>query len=286
MRISGLFVVLVLLLCISPACAGYPMQVTDSRGKRITIPAKPVRIVSLAPNITEILFALGLGDRVVGVNSRSDYPAAATKKPKVGDVTISSEAVLALKPDLVLAHGYLNRDAIQRLEKLKLRVFALDPKTIPNVISDIRTLGKLTARPRTAESIAVGMERAAASAKSARAKSPSVDVLVVIQSNPLWVAGPKTFVHEILGIANARNVARDARQGFVPFSKELSISRNPDVIIVGIKSDADYFLKSPEWRNTKAVRNKRIYVIKSDLLVRPGPRLSAGLREVSAALGR
>jgi iron complex transport system substrate-binding protein len=273
------------LLHVCPAQAAYPMRVTDARGKCVAIPVKPIRIIPLTPNMTEILFALGLGDRIVGVNSQSDYPAAAKKKPGVGDMTISAEAVVVLKPDLVLAHAYLNREAIGRLEKLKLRVFALDPKTIAQVISDIRTVGKITARPRTAEKLAVGMEREIASVRTARAKKPSRDVLVVIQSNPLWVAGPKTFVDEMLGIAHARSVARDARPGFVPFSRELAIARNPDVIIVGMKSDVDYFLKSPEWRNTKAVKAKRVYFVNNDLLVRPCPRLVAGLKELASRLG-
>lgn len=276
--------VLLPLICAIPAQAGYPMRAADARGKTITIPSKPVRIVALTPNITEMLFALGLADRIVGVNSRSDYPAAAARKPRVGDMTISAEAVVALKPDLVLAHAYLNRDVIPRLEKLKLRVFALDPKTIGQVISDIRNMGRITARPATAEKLARDMEHAIASVKAARAKKPAKDVLVVIQSNPLWVAGPKTFVDEMLEIAHARSVANDARPGFVPFSRELAIKRNPDVIVVGVRSDVGYFLKSPEWRNTKAVKSGRVFFINNDLLVRPGPRLVAGLRELVAKL--
>ncbi len=279
----------ILILAITDACparAAYPMRATDARGKSIAIPAKPVRIAALAPNITEILFALGLEHRIVGVNSRSDYPATAKKKRKIGDVTISAEAVVALKPDLVLAHAYLNREAIPRLEKLKLRVFALDPKTIGHVISDIRTLGRITARPRTAEKIAAGMERGIASVKTARARSAPKDVLVVIQPNPLWAAGPKTFVDEMLTLAHARNVARDARPGFVPFSRELAISRNPDVIITGIKSDVSYFLHSPEWRNTKAVKSRRVFFVNNDILVRPGPRLVDGLKKLASLIGK
>lgn len=266
------------------AYAAYPMRVSDARGRPVTIRAKPMRIVSIAPSNTEILYALGLGDRVVGVTRYCDYPPQAKNKPKVGDMTTSAEAVVALKPDLVLAHALVNSAAIPRLEKLGLTVFAIDPKTIGEVARDIRTIGRITARPETANRVASEMERRVAQVKKECAKRAALNVLVAIQPNPLWVAGPKTFVDEMIRLANAKNVAFDARPGFVTFSKELAISRNPDVIIAGVPADADYFLKSPEWRYTDAVHNKRVFVIKSELITRAGPRLANGLEELAHRL--
>jgi len=261
---------LLILLCTASAClAAYPMRVKDARGKEILIRSKPMRIVSVAPSNTEILYALGLGSRVVGVTRYCNYPAEAKNKPKVGDMNTNAEAVVALKPDLVLAHGKVNWQAVAKLEKLGLTVFAIDPKTLGEVARDIRTIGKITARPKTADKVA------------ARANKPSRKVLVVISSNPLWAAGPKTIVDEMLTIAHAKNVASSARPGFVPFSKEAAIARNPDVIITGIKADVSFFTKSPEWRTTNAVKNKRVYALNSDLLFRTGPRLAEGLRELA-----
>lgn len=275
---------LILLLSASACLAGYPMRVKDARGKVVLIKSKPVRIVSIAPSNTEILYALGLGDRVVGVTRYCDYPAQAKKKPKVGDMNSDAEAVVALKPDLVLAHAFVNSAAIPKLEKLGLTVFAIDPKTLSDVARDIRTIGKLTAKPKTADTVAAAIESAMKSVKAARARKPVKKVLVVVQSNPLWAAGPKTFVDEMLSIARAKNIASDARPGFVPFSKEAAISRNPDVIITGLASDITFFTNSPEWRGTNAVKNKRIYVINSDLLFRSGPRLAQGLKELAERL--
>jgi len=290
-KIAGIrfsvFVFLLILLqaVLAPSCqAAYPMRVKDARGKTIVIKAKPVRIVSLAPSNTEILFALGLGSRVVGVTKYCDYPAAAKKKPKIGDMAVSVESVAALKPDLVLAHAFVNDTAIPRLEKLGLTVFAVDPKSIDQVIRDIRTIGKITARPKTADSLAKKMEAVVASVKAARAKKPFRKVLVVVQANPLWVAGPKTFVDEMISIVHAKNVAYDARPGFVTFSRELAISRNPDVIITGVFSDIAYFTKSPEWRTINAVKNNKVRVIDSDLIVRAGPRLAEGLKQLAKML--
>lgn len=263
------------------AWAGYPMRVKDARGREILIKAKPMRIVSLTPGNTEILYALGLGDRVVGVTRYCDYPAAAKSKPKIGDMVVSTEAVIARKPDLVFAHAHMNSTAIPALEKLGLRVFAIDPKTLGEVARDIRTVGKITAKPKAADMAAAKIEGAIRAVRAAAAKRPSRKALLVVSSNPLWIAGPRTFVDEMLAVANAKNTAFDARPGFVTFSRELAISRNPDVVITGQKSDTDFFAKSPEWRTTNAVKSKRVYVIDSDLLFRAGPRLADGLKELA-----
>ncbi len=281
---SSQFPILLALLALALPSHAYPMRVKDARGKLVTVRAKPMRIVSISPNSTEILYALGLASRVVGVTRYCDYPPEAKKKPKVGDMTTSAEAVVALKPDLVLAHAFANDAAIPRLEKLGLTVFAIDPRTMAQVARDIRTIGRITARPKTGEKVASEMERQVSDVRKRCAKRPVRKVLVVIQSSPLWAAGPKTFVDEMIRLAHAKNVAFDARPGFVTFSKELAISRNPDVIVAGVKSDADYFLKSPEWRKTNAVKYRRVFVIKSELMTRPGPRLAGGLEELAKRL--
>lgn len=276
---------LVFLVAVSTAAnAAYPMKIKDARGKVITIKSKPTRIVSLTPSNTEILYALGVGNRLVGVTKYCDYPSAAKKKPKIGDMTISAEAVVAQKPDLVIAHAYVNDSAIKQLEKLGLTVFAVDPKTIERTERDIRTLGKITGRADAASSIVRTMQKKISAVKSQCAKKKPMKVLVVIQSNPLWAAGPKTFVDEMLGIAHAKNIANDAKPGFVTFSKELAISRNPDAIIVGMKQDAKFFLTDPAWKTTPAARHKHVYLIDNDLLVRPGPRLADGLAKLAKML--
>lgn len=273
------------LLCfVSVAQAAFPVRVRDARGEVVTVRRKPMRIVSLAPSNTEILYALGLESRIVGVTRFCDYPPIARKKPKVGDARINPEAVVALKPDLVVAHAVLNSSVIPQLEKLGLTVFAINPCTIAEVAQDIRTLGKITARPKTAEKVASALELKVKRIAGICAKRPVRRVLVVIQSNPLWVAGPKTFVDEMIRIVHAKNVAFDARPGFVTFSKELAISRNPDVIITGVKSDLEYFLRSKEWRSTNAVKHRRVYLVDSDVLVRAGPRLADGLEVLANKL--
>ncbi len=262
----------------------YPVKIKDGRGKTVTIRARPRRIVSLAPNNTEILFAIGAGPRVVGVTRFCNYPASAAKVKKVGDMTTNVEAVLALKPDLVVAHAFVNPAAVAQLDKLGVTVFAVNPETAGQVVRDIETLGNVVGRPKTAKELADRMRSQLAEVRRQRAGKPATKVLSVVQTDPLWVSGPKTFTDEILKLANGRNVAYDARPGFVQFSEELALSRNPDVIIVGTKSDVKYFLTSPKWKTISAVRHRRVYYIVGDLLVRPGPRLVQGAREVAQKL--
>lgn len=257
------------------------MRVTDARGRAVTIPAKPMRVVSLTPSNTEILCAVGLRGRLVGVTGYCDYPGFVKSKPKIGDMTVSVEAVVALKPDLVVAHAQMNESAVRKLEKLGLTVFAVDPKTIAEVARDIRTIGRIVARPKTADGVAKRLEQEVA---AVRGRAAGRRALVVIQSDPFWVAGPKTFVDEMLRLAGARNIAHDARPGFNTFSKELAVSRDPEVIIVGLESDVRYFTRDPAWKRTSAAADNRVFVVDHDLLVRPGPRLADGLRQLAAKL--
>lgn len=284
LKVTRLVIIALLVFCCVLAHAGYPMRAKDARGKLITIKKKPLRIVSLAPGNTEILYAVGAGDNVVGVNKYCDYPAEVKKKPKVGDMNTNIEAVVALKPDLVLAHAFMNDSAIRRLENVGLTVFAIDPKTIASVARDIRTIGKIVSHPKEAEAAAAKLEKQVAEVKKSRAGKPKLKVMVEIQANPLWVAGPQTFVNEMLGIVNAENIAHDARPGYVTFSQELAVSRNPDVILAGLKSDVEYFLAGPAWKNTNAVKRKKVYVINNDRLLRAGPRLGDGLKSLATAL--
>ena len=288
MTLKRLFITVIAIGLILSACAAqagyYPLRIKDARGKTVTIKSKPVRIVSLAPSNTEILFSLGLKNRIVGVTNFCNYPTDAEKIAKIGDMNASPERIIALKPDLVVAHAFMNDNLIARLEGLGLTVFAVDPKTMNDVMHDIRNLGKITARPRSADKVAGSMEKAVKAVVKSSSKCKGKKVLVAVQSNPLWVAGPGTFVNEMICSLGAQNVAKNAKQGFVKFSRELAVSSNPDVIIVSMQDDVNYFLKSPEWHNTNAVRHKRVYVLNNDLLVRPGPRLVDGMKDLSKLL--
>lgn len=258
---------------------------TQNAGKKpASHTSKPSRIVSLAPSNTEILYALGLEKRIVGVTTYCNYPLAAKKKPKVGDMNTNIEKVISLKPDLVVAHGKMNDHLIKRLRSLGMKVAAPDPKSFSQLYADIRNIGKLAGEPSKADAVVKKMSADVSWVKSKTSAAKPKKVLVVIQTNPLWVAGPGVFVDEMLKFSKATNVAHDASPGFNQFSAEVAVTRNPDVIIVSRREDRDFFLKNPLWAKTNAVKDRCVYVVNGDLMLRAGPRLSEGLKEIAKAV--
>lgn len=268
-----------ILFCATLAIPGVPASSPATKPSR----KLPQRIVSLSPNNTEILFALGVGGRVVGVTSRCNYPPEAKKKAKVGDMNTSIERVIGLHPDLVVANSGLNAPAVTRLRSLKIRVVAGDPQTYGETISYIRMVGKETGSEKRAEQIVGRMLSAVKSAQSGPKSHKKV--LVVAQSSPLWTAGPKTFVDDMIGFLHGENVGRDTASGkFNQMSTETAVARNPDVIISALPADKGYFERSPIWRNTSAVKRHKIVIIDGDLIFRAGPRLANGLELMAKAV--
>ena len=267
----------IVLLGTQAGATTYPLTIKDCRGKTITIPNEPKRIISLAPGNTEILFALGLDSRIVGVTRYCNYPKAAAKKTKVGDQTTSIEKVISLKPDLVLAHGTINDQAVKSLEAHGIRVVAIDPKTLDQVASDILLVGRIANREAQAKKVAgrISSTKALLKKKTAGIKTRP-KVLVAVQADPLWAAGPKTFVDEMISLAGGVNVASDAKPGFNQFSAEAAVWRNPNVIIGTYKGDRQMFTHGL-WKDTKAAKSGRVREADPDLLVRAGPRLADGL---------
>lgn len=274
-------IIAVLILANISTAAKYPLKIKDCRGKTITIAREPKRIVSLTPNNTEILYAIGAESKIVGVNSWSDYPAAAKKKPSVGDRVINVEKVISLKPDLVVAHGFLNGDAVRSLEAYHMKVFVIDPKTINQLASDIKTTGRLVNCESKANSIADKLVKVRAQILNNSKKYKSrPKVLFSVQSDPLWAAGPETFVDEMIKIAGGRNLASDLKPGFNQFSTEMAVSRNPDVIITTFNGDTHLFTTG-QWKGTNAAKKNRVYEINPDITVRPGPRLIQGMKVIA-----
>lgn len=267
----------VLIACIAePTLAGsFPVKITDGRGKAITIQREPKRIVSLAPSNTEILFALGLDRRIVGVTNRCDYPPGAKKKPKIGDQIISVERVLAARPDLVVAHAVLNAGVIPTLERKGLCVIAVDPITLVDLMNDILKLGRATGSLVKAGSVAESM-RADIQRAKADPKGEERRTVAVVQINPPWAAGSGTMVDELIEIAGGRNVAAGVK-GYKQISNEKLLALDPEVVLI-LSPEDEGMLKTSFWRSTKAVRKGHYYKLDSDIFVRPTPRIVEGLK--------
>jgi iron complex transport system substrate-binding protein len=249
----------------------------------------PQRIVSLAPNLTEILFALGLDSAVVGVTDYCDYPPAARNKPRVGGMLNPNlERVLESHPDLVLMSGSGNmKSDYDKLTASGVAVFVTFPKTVDSVLTSIAHIGTLTGRSATADSLVRVLRNRKAELLRIAEGAPRRSVLMLLSLSPIVAIGPGTFLHELLTLANGENIARDAAMAYPVLSREEILRRQPDVIIATseIARSADDILRAyPEWKNLKAVQQKRVVLVDASVVSRPGPRVIEGLQTILQAL--
>jgi len=268
----------------------YPLTVEDDLGRSVTIPGEPRRIVSLAPSNTEILFALDLGDKVVGVTDYCDYPAEAKNKETVGDFYGPSvEKTLALNPDVIFATGGVQAEVVQQLESLGQLVVALDPKDMEDVLAAVELAGKVTNSSEQAAELAGNMKQRMEKVRQKLEYLPDgerVDtfVLIWIEESRVFSAGPDTFVSSIVSMAGGSNAADDSKVEYPQYSIEKLMEKDPEVLI----STAHGY---PEPEDVKkvlglddlaAVKNNRVFIIEdSDLLTLPGPRIVDGLELVA-----
>ncbi|MGQ9525665.1 MAG: ABC transporter substrate-binding protein [Armatimonadota bacterium] len=277
----GARLLLILLYLSTLPVLSAPIRVRDSRGKLLVLPAPPKRIVSVAPSNTEILFALGVGPRVVGVTDFCDYPPAARRLPKVGGVQLNYETIISLKPDVVFAVTNLQAASIARMEKLGLRVFTIDPHSVEETISAIELVGQAVGAEAEAKRLAARMRRRLSAVRAVVARQRiRPRVLNIIQLKPLIVTGPGNFMDDCIRIAGGRNIAGDAKSPYPIFSVELAVQRKPDIILIP-KHQAPGLFSDPVWQSVPAVRNRRVYHPTPDLTERPGPRLVDGVEELA-----
>ncbi|OPY89825.1 MAG: Vitamin B12-binding protein precursor [Syntrophus sp. PtaU1.Bin208] len=276
--------IVALLAVFSPAEAG---GVVDETGRRVDVPPSPRRIVSLAPDISEILFALGLEKEIVGVSQFSDYPEAARTKAKVGSyVNPSLERILALSPDLVIGTTNGNRrEAGHKLEKAGLAVYVTNPQRFSDIYRTILNLGRITGREAAARQLVDTMKKRVERIVSLTASCRKPKVFVQIDSNPLVSVGRNTIYSELIAMAGGRNIAAKAFGKYPRYSMESLISEQPDVILLSSmsgrafrKADLDSWSR---WKDIPAVRNSRIYVVNADLTDRFSPRIVQGLEEIA-----
>jgi iron complex transport system substrate-binding protein len=245
------------------------------------------RYVSLAPATTEILFALGLDEEIVGVSSHCDYPPAARTKDKIGGFSQPNiEKIISLRPDIIFATGLEQSPAVAKLRQLGLEVLVSDPANMEELFASIKDIGRLASREKEAEALAAKM-RSAIEALAAKVsliplrKRPRV--FVEIWRDPLMTAGKSSFIDELITLAGGKNVASCVTKSYVYFSPEDVISRNPQCIILAYREEgaAGNIRSRLGWDKILAVKNNSIYAdIDPDLLLRPGPRLVEGLEEL------
>lgn len=271
----------------------YPVDVTDSFGNVITFEEKPERIVSLMPSNTEIAYALGLGDRIVGVTDFCTYPEEAQEKPSVGGLDFDLEKVIAFNPDLVLAHASsaeTYEDAFQQIENNGANVLIVnEANSFEDAYESMKMIGQATNKEEEANAIIQEIEEnvQAIADKSAQIEEEDKKtVWIEIEPAPsIWTTGKGTFMHEMIETINAYNAAGD-QEGWLEFSEEKAVSLQPDVILTmayGMTEDEAIaeINSRPGWETVPAVQNQEIYQISEDIVSRPGPRLIQGITELA-----
>jgi iron complex transport system substrate-binding protein len=255
-------------------------RVHDGLGREVALPAVVRRVVSLAPSSTEILFAVGAGPLLVGVDRYSDWPPEARAVQKVGaDVDPSLERILALKPDVVFTATSANTQATaEALARLGLAVFVSRAGSLEEIYADVVAVGGAAGRAAEAARLSAAMRARIEAVHARAARRPPVPTLVVVWPEPLVVAGRASHVGDLLAAAGARNVADDSAQPFPAYSLERVIARAPELIVVGTHDHGTPPLAPLERLSTvPAVRQRRIHVVDGNLLFRPGPRVTDGV---------
>ncbi|HEV8304783.1 MAG TPA: helical backbone metal receptor [Gemmatimonadales bacterium] len=259
-------------------------SVQDDAGRTVTLAAPARRIVSLLPSFTELVFAMGAGDRLVGRTAWCDYPPAALAVPSVGDgMPPNVEAVAARRPDLVLLyHSGTNLTAGQQLAGLGVPVALLHLDRLEDLGPAARRIGRLTGRVAQAESLAAAMDSLAA----AKPLAPNPQSLVfVVWDNPPIVIGHGSYLDRLAALAGARNVFADVAAPSAQVSLETIAARDPDwIAVLSDSSGPPAFAARREWRAVRAVREGRFLNLPGSLFGRPGPRSSQAVAELRARL--
>jgi iron complex transport system substrate-binding protein len=262
------------------------IRVKDDLGQIVTLSHPPQRIVSLAPNTTEILYALGLGDRIVAVGDFSDYPLEAKKKPSVGRYDRPSlEKIVSYRPDLVFIGFGSSKDLAPAVAKAGAASFAVNPQSIAQILDAIKRIGNVCGVDSRASKLAADLKHRIQAVKSSlqtqSVKRPRV--FIMLDNESLWTAGPETLQDEILRLAGGQNIA--TRPSFYQISKESLVDARPDVILVPLPSQDQQQTRDAGTRSAKLFASEaKVITVDADAFSRPGPRVVDAVEELAKAL--
>ncbi|MEO6951293.1 MAG: cobalamin-binding protein [Polyangia bacterium] len=257
--------------------------VTDGLGRSITV-AHVQRVISLAPSSTEIIYALGAGDRVVGVDRYSDWPEAARKVTQVGtDMEPSLERMVTLHPDLVLVATTANAQrAVDNMAAVGLSVYVSRTDSLEQIFTDIEGIGRALERTDAATALVAALRARVAKVP---VRAPPIPCAIVVWPAPLVVAGRGNHVDDLLRVAGCRNVVDDGSQPFPTYSTERLVKKAPEVVFVGTHATGAPSLDPLlALDSIPAVKNHRVHTIDGDLLFRPGPRVVEGIEALARLL--
>lgn len=296
---SKIFIILFLFILL--ACQAVPQNndstavneqtIVDEIGRQVKIPKSPQRIISLAPSITEMLFALELGDKVVGVTSYCNYPQAATKIPKVSDTLHPNlEMIISLKPDLVLVTTASQLEQFTaKMSELGIAVFVIKSDSVKGVLGSIKLLGQITNKEQVAKDLIDSLNARLEKVKQQHLNQPAKPkVFFIVGTEPLITVGRKAFVTDLINLAGGQSISEDVETEWPAYSIETAISRAPEIILSpgshSTENEPSKLTLPKGLEVTPAARLGKIYKIDGDLLLRPGPRIIDGLEQITKLL--
>lgn len=259
-------------------------MITDDLNRRVVLPERITSAVSLAPNLTEIAFAVGAGDRLVGVTSFCNYPEEAKKIRRVGDtITPNIETIVALKPQIVLISTASQIENFTKtLDSQNIAYFVTNPNSLDGIYKTIYQIGEIFGTGEKASQAVDELKRRVATIEAKTRTADKVKVFVQIDKNSLYTVGKDSFITDLINRAGGESVTKDIATGYPKISKETALVLNPEAII--LSESADNQEPNEVFANSPAVKNKRIYKINADLLSRPAPRIVDALEQIAKAL--
>jgi iron complex transport system substrate-binding protein len=284
-----LALIIAVLILVSCADTKKPDQqalaIKDDLGNVITFDKAPGRVITLAPNLTEMIFDLGLDKYLIGNTLYCNYPDAARKVEKIGDMlTFDFEKILTLKPDLILITVEGNtKQTYDKFRELGLKIFATNPRNFEGIKKSYEDLGKIFNITPAADKKIKMWDSVVAKVQSGSKDLQQAAAMFVVELKPVMIAGKNTFINQYMQICGLKNIAEDSPANYPVFSREDILKRNPDYIIYPTGGDDNISKISnayPEWARLKAVKNNNVIFVNRDLYMRPGPRFADAVNDL------
>lgn len=257
----------------------------DDYGRMIELPANPERIISTAPAPTEILFAVGAGDLVVGVDDYSNYPEEAANITKIGSFVLNIEAIVGLKPDLIVSSDLVPLAQLESIKEKGIPYMILATRTLDDVLRDITLIGSITGHSEEASALTTSMKARIDAIEEATHAEGVRHPEIYLEYFPMWTFGPGSFGQDLIELAGGVNIAQNASAEYLSLTDEYIIAKDPEIIIytVGVMTTAtaEDIRTRPAWDQIDAVRNNRIYSVDDNLISIYGPRIVDGLEALA-----
>jgi len=285
------FILNLSLLLVSSNAVNYPLTIIDDTGAVVTIPQEPQRIISIAPSNTEILFALGLEDKIVGITNYCNFPEETKNIEKIGEMSpLNLEKIVSLKPDFILAYAGFQLQEIPRLRELGLNTIVIEPLSLKETLKSIQMVATVCGIPEKGNTLVENLSQRVDKIKTEVSKieitkRPKVFIGGIYET--IWTPGEGTLFNELISLAGGRNIAADF-SGWTKISQEFIVKEDPDIIIIptGAMNPGDELkieeniYQRPGWSNLSAIKNQKIFIVNEDLFFRAGPRLVDGLERL------